>query len=128
MRALGLVGSGGRYSIRSETHWARVGFQKSAYSDRQEIRFTVSLLVVSRARWDRLRGEKPHFGAEPSATITYGPPVLTARIGLLSADQEDKWWRVGLDHDMDSVAREVMSDVQFVGLPWLREGIGLPDS
>lgn len=128
MRSLGLVGSGGRYSIKSRTHWALVGFQKSAYSDRQEIRFTVNLLAVSRAAWDNLRLEKPHLGKEPSATITYGPPVFTSRIGLLTADQEDRWWQVGEGHDVDSVAQELISDVRLSGIPWLRERIGLADS
>lgn len=121
MRSLGLQGSGGRYSIKSPTHWALVGFQKSAYSDRLEIRFTVNLLVVSRAGWANLRTEKPHVGNEPSATITYGAPVVTTRLGLVTAEHEDRWWQVGPGHDSQVAAQEVISDLQLFGVPWLRE-------
>jgi hypothetical protein len=47
LRSLGFTGSGGRYSLRNEDCWVLVGFQKSAYSDGDEVRFTVNLLVAT---------------------------------------------------------------------------------
>lgn len=71
LRANRLVGSNGRFSVKSETHWALLGFQKSAYSDRSEIRFTVNLLVVRRDEWNELVLSSPTTGRDrhpPSRT------------------------------------------------------------
>ena len=47
-RELGLRGSGGRYELPLRVPgWALPDLQRSAYSDKAEIRFTVNLLVVS---------------------------------------------------------------------------------
>lgn len=128
LRSLGLVGSGGRYSLPSETHWSRIGFQKSAYSDRQEIRFTVNLLVVSRNAWDEFRLQNPHIGKEPSATIWYGSPVATTRLGTLMPDQEDQWWQVGPAFDSALTAQDVILNLERYGLPWLRARMSQPDA
>lgn len=123
LRAAGLVGSGGRYSLKSETHWALIGFQKSWYSDKNEVRFTVNLLVVRRDEWTDLHERMPHLGATPSALISYGPPVRSARIGKLVDDHEDKWWRVNSSQNMDLLAAEVLDNIVAAGLPWLHEQI-----
>src|SRR5690349_15989611 len=57
-RARGWTGSGGRYQLPSETHWVLAGTQKSASSDRDEVRFTVNLLVVSRDDWSEIRDRR----------------------------------------------------------------------
>jgi hypothetical protein len=60
MREQGLVGSSGRYALKSDSHWALVGFQKSWYSDRAEVQFTVNLLTVRRDDWESLIAERPY--------------------------------------------------------------------
>ena len=48
LRRLGFKGSGQRYELPSPTHWALLGFQKSAYSDSPEVRFTVNVTIAGR--------------------------------------------------------------------------------
>lgn len=122
LRAEGLTGSGGRYSVRSNTHWALVGFQKSSYSDRREVQFTINLMVVRRDEWQMLAAKNSYFPAKPSASLGYGP-VMPKRIGSLVGDGADKWWRLFGGQDVDLVAADVLTDLRDAGLPWLRERI-----
>ena len=123
LRAQGLVGSGGRYSIRSDTHWAMLGFQKSSYSDHAEVRFTVNLNVVNRAAWDALVREKPYYGPRMAPTVHYGEPVRSARIGELEDTPQDIWWRVFVGQDMPALQEDLLGDLIDVGIPWLRHQI-----
>jgi len=120
LREQGLLGSAGRYSIKSETHWILLAFQKSWYSDSAEVRFTVNLMVVRRDAWEELLRESPHYGKKPSAIITYNDPVRHVRIGELVDDLEDKWWRIFSGQDMDAVQSDLLGNLIDVGLPWLR--------
>jgi hypothetical protein len=43
LRAAGFKGSRQSFDLPSESHWAVLGFQKSAWSDRQRVTFTVNL-------------------------------------------------------------------------------------
>jgi hypothetical protein len=123
MRAQGLVGSGGRYSLKSVSHWALVGFQKSWYSDRAEVRFTVNLLAVRKDHWASLAAERPHYGAKPSASTRYGEPVRSTRIGNLLEHHADTWWRIYEGQDMDRVRSDVVVAIVEHGLPWLRNQV-----
>ena len=123
LRANGLIGSGGRFSMKSETHWALLGFQKSVYSDRSEVRFTVNLLVVHRDKWDELAARAPHYGPNPTPTITYPAPVRCARIGQLAEDQADKWWRIYPGQDLDLLMSDLQGDLLGSALPWMRQQI-----
>src|SRR6478609_3796415 len=64
-RRLGLIGSGGRYSLKSDCCWALLGLQKSAFSDASDVRFTANLLVVSRAAWSTTRADRPDRPERP---------------------------------------------------------------
>jgi hypothetical protein len=123
MRKNGLIGSGGRYSIKSESHWALVGFQKSWYSDKSEVRFTINLLCVRRDAWETMVAERPHFGSTPSALVLYSDAVPQMRIGHLLEDQSDKWWRVYPGQDMATVGDDVIASMVDYGLPWLRHSL-----
>lgn len=123
LRAAGLVGSGGRYSLKSDTHWALIGFQKSWYSDKNEVRFTVNLLVVRREDWANRQAREPHLGAKPSPLIRYGPPARSVRIGRLVDDHEDKWWRINSSQNIDLIEADLIDNIVDAGLPWLREQI-----
>ena len=66
LRGAGLRGSGGRFELPSDIFWAQLGFQKSAYSDGQEVRFTVNLSVIRRDEWEVQASSAPHLGQRPS--------------------------------------------------------------
>lgn len=119
LRAKGLTGSGGRYQLPSASHWSLLGFQKSAYSDRSSVKFTVSVTVVSRAEWDERVAEKRHAGKRPSALTRYNGIDSGSRIGAL-AGIEDKWWLIEEDTDINALAIEVLGLIDTFALPWLR--------
>lgn len=109
--------------MKSETHWALLGFQRSAYSDRSEVRFTVNLLVVRRDEWDELVVRAPHHGPKPTAAITYPAPVRNERIGQLTEDPADKWWRVYPGQDLGLLMSDLQGDLLESALPWMRQQI-----
>jgi hypothetical protein len=125
LRAEGMRGSGGRFEFPSEVVWAQLGFQKSTYSDAQEVRFTVNLSVIRRDEWHQQTSAHPHLGERPKPTFHYGAWADQARIGTLTPEGEDKWWRIvrGAAH-LDVVRDDAMHDLLTYGVPWLRERIG----
>jgi hypothetical protein len=120
MRAQGLTGSGGRYALASVHDWSLVGLQKSAFSDSDEVRFTVNLTHVSRVVWDRLVSSGRVRSARPSAGVLYGSEVEVVRLGTLLGEPFDKWWTVSPATDNEAVFSEVSAALFAVGLPWLR--------
>jgi len=120
-RELGLKGSGGRYALASPGVWALMSLQKSAYSDATEIRFTVNLLAANKEAWDAARAERPYLPERPAAGVVYGEPTAWARIGTVTPERADKWWRIHAGVDQAVVAAEVLHDVREFALPWLRE-------
>ena len=120
LRALGFKGSAGRYSMPCSDCWALLGFQKSAYSDAVEVQFTINLLVVNKSAWNAARQEAPHLPERPTPTTWYGEPAAQARIGDLTPEGEDKWWRVYSPANMAAVGNDVLHDITEYALPWLR--------
>lgn len=121
LRGLGLRGSAGRYHLPSASHWLLLGLQKSAYSDRAEVRFTVNLTVISRRVWEAKRAELSHLNTRPSASIIYGPWAAHARIGGHKPGGVDKWWRIS-DHGepVAQVVDDLLDHIKRCALPWLR--------
>ena len=126
-RHMGFIGSGGRYSIKSETCWALLGLQKSAYSDGREVRFTASLLVASHNSWQALRAASPHLPERPAPGTLYGRGIAQSRIGPLLPEGEDLWWRVYDGVELAVVADDVVSAIRAHGLPRLRDQIKLAE-
>ena len=102
LREAGLRGSGGRFELASEARWLLLGFQKSAHSDRDHVRFTVNLLAICREEWESKRAAKPYLGSKPRPSTHYGNWAEHARIGQLTPAGEDKWWslRPGQDFEL----------------------------
>jgi Domain of unknown function (DUF4304) len=123
LRALGFRGSGRRYELPSATHWALLGLQASQWSDANELRFTVNLLVVSRQAWTEESARRPHLGAAPSPNRAPGAFAWWRRLGPLLPAGGDRWWTVGPGADADGVAREVLAAVELYGLPAVRAAV-----
>lgn len=124
LREAGFRGSNGRFELPSPTHWVQLGFQKSSYSDGQVVQFTINLSVIRREEWDEQIATKPYLGKRPTPTVTYGAWAVQARIGHLTPDGADKWWRIVRGIDADPVRDDVLADVLSYGVPWLREHAG----
>ena len=124
LRAEGMRGSGGRFEFPSDVVWAQLGFQKSTYSDAQEVRFTVNLSVIRRDVWEQQASAQPHLGERPRPTFLYGSWADQARIGTLTPEGEDKWWRIVRGADSVIVRDDAMHDLLTYGVPWLRDRLG----
>jgi hypothetical protein len=124
LREVGLRGSGGRFELPSDVYWAQLGFQKSAYSDGQEIRFTVNLSVILRDEWTQQTEAKPYLGARPTPTNHYGSWADQARIGTRTPEGADKWWRIVRGVASDDVRDDALHDLLTYAVPWLRERVG----
>jgi hypothetical protein len=121
LRGEGLRGSGGRFELPSENYRAQLGFQKSAYSEGQEVRFTVNLSVIRRDEWEALAAAKPYLGERPTPSTKYGAWADQVRIGKLAPDGEDKWWRIVRGVNSSDVRDDAAHDLLIYGVPWLRE-------
>lgn len=93
-------------------NWQVVNLQKSAWSDRDSVRFTVNLAVA----FDRLR-DGVHDWAEGKR-----PPEsrchLRERLGFLLRD-EDVWWDVDPRTDVAALADTINTALEQYALPWL---------
>ena len=123
LRAAGLRGSNGRFELPSEIYWAQLGFQKSAYSGADEVRFTVNLSVIDRAEWDRQTTARPYMGKQPKPTFHYGSWADQARIGELTPAGADKWWRIVRGADVKPVQADALTDLLTYAVPWLRRRV-----
>lgn len=128
LRDLGFKGSGGRYSLPSSRCWAQLGLQKSAYSDAKEVQFTANLQVVNSADWAEARTRRPHLPQRPAPSTMYGADVgADTRIGSLTPDGADKWWRVYREVDIPVVVNDFIHDVREYAMPWFAEQIRTRD-
>jgi hypothetical protein len=129
LRASGLKGSGQRFELPSESHWALLGFQKSAWSDRQRLTFTVNLTVVARSvwtngrrRWSQLPEQPgPNWALPPMMESAFDTGYWHARIGELMPGNLDRWWEVNATPDSGAVAAEVVEAIVEYALPEMRE-------
>ncbi|SDM65406.1 DUF4304 domain-containing protein [Allokutzneria albata] len=120
LREAGFRGSAGKFALPSESHWALLGFQRSVYSDKDEVRFTINLLCVGREQWESMRAAEPFLGERPTAAVYYGREVAQARIGALTPSGEDKWWHLRPRRDVEHVVADLFHDLGEYAVPWLR--------
>ena len=120
LRERGFRGSAGRFELPSERYWAQLGFQKSAYSDRLELRFTINLSVIARDEWAQRREASPHLGTRPTPTTIYGSWAEQQRIGMVTPQPGDKWWHLGVGSNVIPVRDDVLADLDTYAIPWIR--------
>ena len=136
LRGLGLQGSGQSFALRSDTHWALLGFQKSRQPYADSVKFTVNITVVAREIWEVWRKASPHLPARPHANVSYGPgsrqldPEVRAgywqqRIGVLMPARNDYWWEIQADSDTTHVAQEVTAAIRDYAIPEVRRRVGV---
>lgn len=96
-----------------------LGFQKSAFSDANQIRFTINVAVVSRDVWEAARKKWPELPPRPTVNVPQGP-VWWRRLGHLITTGEDIWWVVEAGMDTAELADAVLRAVEDYGLPAMR--------
>ncbi len=120
LRSAGMRGSGGSFSLPSDTHYALLGFQKSQFSDASDVRFTVNVKVVAKETWERMRESRPYFPAKPAPNTGYGTFEWHHRIGNLLSGGEDRWWHLRPGHDNRATIAEVVDVLTTTAVPALR--------
>jgi hypothetical protein len=93
-------------------NWQIINLQRSRYSDARHVSFTVNLGVALTV----LHGDDPAWSAR-------GWPLeyecdFRERLGMLISG-EDRWWSVRPVLPLRSVAKQVIGELERVGLPWL---------
>lgn len=126
LRNAGMRGTGGSFSLPSDTHFALLGFQKSQFSDASCVKFTVNIKVVERPVWDRMRGDRPRLPTKPAPNTGYGNFEWHQRIGKLLPDHEDKWWHLRRGEDNAATIAEVVEVLTTIAVPALRRQVREP--
>jgi Domain of unknown function (DUF4304) len=121
LRELGFKGSGQRFVLPSEKHWAQIGLQKFTRSNRDFVDFTANVTVVPRDVWEAERAEAPHLPKQPAPNIFYGTYAWQKRIGDLVPEREEKIWRVSPDRPTEHVAEEFVAAIRDYALPAMRK-------
>lgn len=119
LRGAGLRGSGGRFQLPSEDYWVQLGFQKSAFSDSAELKFTMNLSLISREVWAEHASRQPPLGKKPKPSTFYGSWAEQVRIGALTPSGEDLWWWLKQGEDPGPASEQVLSILLGLAVPWL---------
>lgn len=122
LRELGFKGSGRRFSLPDDDHYAVVSFntRRTGFDDR--VQFTLSVSIVEKARWERARQASPSLPTRPSAVATYGldDDVWWRPVGTIVGGHE-RWWTLDAAGTRRGfLAREVLGAIQDAVLPTLR--------
>lgn len=105
--------TGNNFRIYNEDGWGKiVNVQKSAYGDRNEIKFTINTgLYLAKA--DTLF-------AEPRAEKFLEPDCLVrTRVGYLNGSNHDLWYELDTQSQPQLIQQQVMQDVTQFILPYL---------
>jgi hypothetical protein len=121
LKALGFTGSGTTFVWPSTACFCQLGIQRSQFSNRDALKFTINVTAADRTAWELARQSKPFFPAKPSPNTFYGSDFWQSRIGKLLPGGEDKWWTVEANQDWRLLADEVVDAVTCFALPELRQ-------
>jgi hypothetical protein len=105
-----------RYSFHRSAgrNWQVINFQKSAYSDRASVSFTVNVAVGLDLLRDGLRDWTA--GKRPAESSCH----LRERLGVLLVG-EDTWWDVAPRSDLAALGDALVTAIEDAALPWLIE-------
>jgi hypothetical protein len=93
-------------------NWEVINLQKSEWSDRRSVEFTVNLAVGI----DRLREQQFDWG--PGKRPSYTRCQLWERLGIVLTER-DVWWKIGRLTDLSALADTINTAVERYALPWL---------
>ena len=117
MKSLGFTGSGSTFTWPSESSFSQIGLQKSQFSDRDELKFTMNVTVADKTVWEAARVAKPYLSTKPAPNRFYGTFIWQRRIGKLLPSNEDLWWTLRANDDWKHVSEAVVSAVTGYVIP-----------
>ena len=112
-KACGYRKTGNNFRIYNPDGWGKiVNIQKSAYSDRNEIKFAINTgLYLAKA---------DTIFAEPRAERFLEPDCLIrTRVGYLNGGNHDSWYELTAQSQPQQIQQQVMHDVTQFILPYL---------
>jgi hypothetical protein len=112
LRKLGFRRERGNFWLHRDGSWGLLHFQKSQFSSADDVRFTVEVGAAS----ERLRNYVPWWAEGRRPTIT--DCTVRERIGFL-AGEDDLWWTIGRDTELDDLGSDVRRYVAEYGVPFL---------
>ena len=81
----------------------------------------MNLSVRRRDDWAEQTAAAPHLGQRPTPNTHYGAWADQARLGQLTPEGEDKWWRIVRSVESSEARDDAVHDLLTYGVPWLRE-------
>lgn len=124
LKRLGFRGSGANFTWPSRSTYSQLGFQKSRFSSREVVTFTINVTSADKSAWEVARQSRANFPAKPSPNTFYGTFVWQSRIGSLLPSGQDTWWTVEADADWRPIAAEVVDAVTRFVVPELQQRAG----
>lgn len=97
-----------------------VNFQASAWGSSESGSFTINLGVSTRFLYEAFTGR-----AFPTNRGTALWPI-SARIGSLTADRRDLWWKVDVNADVPAIAEDVAKALRQYAFPFF-DGLRTPE-
>ncbi|HVD48366.1 MAG TPA: DUF4304 domain-containing protein [Candidatus Limnocylindria bacterium] len=124
LRGLGFKGSGSSYVLPDDDRWLIVAFQKTYYSRKDCVRFTVNLTVADKRDWAEARVETPSLPFRPTGNAHYMETEMAViRLGnLMPPDGQDRWWKVGPRRPGGQPAKRILKAIERLAIPWFQTG------
>ena len=116
LRERGFVRSKSTFWLRRRPQWGVLNVQRSRYSTREAVSFTINVSVAS----ELVRPHLPRWaawreGSRPSEITCQ----VRRRIGSLLPDDGDRWWDVDAGTDVDALAASLTELLDGYALPFL---------
>lgn len=133
LRQLGFKGTRGAYAADRNGAYVNLGFQRSAFGDRDLQRFTINVTVAPIDAWHAARTTHPFLPQRPAASAIYRPQLFglqiwQKRIGHLMPDGTDHWWRFSTSSDLWALSAEVIDTIWDYALPFIEAQLTAPRS
>lgn len=113
----------------------KIGFKKKARNFYRDFESRIEVINVQASKWNE--GSEGQFTVNAGvyypdiSEITGAPPVkgmpkeydctVRERIGLLTPENQDRWWKVDNSVNNSEIAESIANHVEKFCLPWLKE-------
>jgi hypothetical protein len=119
LRELGFFGSGRRFRMEVDRHWAEVLVSQSPSLVDGAVRFTLTMSVLSRDEWAEQLRVRPYYPARtPRGVMRTGWQAPIGQLVVVGGYPiGDLWWELGVGQPFESLANEILTTVRIFGLP-----------
>lgn len=119
LRSLGFSGSAGTYQMPNDKAYILIGFQKSKWSTKEVVKFTVNVSVISRKVWEDAVNRGLVSDKMPSAVVGYLVDLWSRRLSQITflGSFRDKWWKITASTDLETTAEDILRRIKKHALP-----------